>query len=92
MRFTQKLPYDHRIENDQKPRASRVGNFIGVHVALRMLINHCAGLVSKFPFLANRNAELVVPPLFWPVHCIKIREHVIPYTVLITLNHLDDLT
>ena len=26
--------------------------------------------------LANRNAELAVPPLFWPVNCIKIGGHV----------------
>ena len=29
-------------------------------------------LASQLPFLANRNAELAVPPLFWPVNCIKI--------------------
>ena len=27
-------------------------------------------------FLANRNDELAVPPLFWPVNCIKIGGHV----------------
>ena len=33
-------------------------------------------LASQWPFLANRNAELAVPPLFWPVNCIKIGGHV----------------
>ena len=33
-------------------------------------------LASQLPFLANRNAELAVPPLFWPVNCIKIRRNV----------------
>ena len=27
-------------------------------------------------FLANRNARLDIPPLFWPVNCIKIGGHV----------------
>ena len=33
-------------------------------------------LASQLPFLANRNAELAVPPLFWPDKCIKIGGHV----------------
>ena len=33
-------------------------------------------LASPLPFLANRNAEQAVPPLFWPVNCIKIGRHV----------------
>ena len=33
-------------------------------------------LASQLAFLANRNAELAVPPLFWPVNCIKIKGHV----------------
>ena len=33
-------------------------------------------LASHLPFLANRNAELAVPPLLWPVNCIKIKGHV----------------
>ena len=28
-------------------------------------------------FLANRNAGLAIPPLFWPVDCIKIGGHVV---------------
>ncbi len=44
------------------------------HVALRMFIMQV--LASKLHFLANRNAELAVPPLFWPVNCMKIGEHV----------------
>ena len=33
-------------------------------------------LASQLPFLANRNAELAIPLLFWPVNCIKIGGHV----------------
>ena len=34
-------------------------------------------LAGQLYFLANRNAgHLAVPPLFWPVNCIKIGEHV----------------
>ena len=33
-------------------------------------------LNSQLPFLANRNAELAVPPLFWPVKGINIGRHV----------------
>ena len=47
-------------------------------------------LASQLHFQANRNAELAIPPLFWPVNCIKIGGHVAllshptvyPYTVL----------
>ncbi len=46
-------------------------------------------LASQLHFLANKNAELAIPPLFWPVNCIKIAGHLhcwvtllfIPYTV-----------
>ena len=31
---------------------------------------------SQLHFLANKNAELATPPLFWPVNCIKIGGHV----------------
>ena len=33
-------------------------------------------LASQLHFLANRNAGLAVPPLLWPVNCIKIKGHV----------------
>ena len=33
-------------------------------------------LASQLHFLANRNAELAIPPLFWPVNCKKIGGHV----------------
>ena len=33
-------------------------------------------LASQLQFLANKNAELAIPPLFWPVNCIKIGGHV----------------
>ena len=65
----------HRIEINRK--ATRVGTFevcVPTHVSLRMFIMQV--LASQLPFLANRNAELAVPPLFWPVNCIKIGGHV----------------
>ena len=33
-------------------------------------------LASQLHCLANKNAELAIPPLFWPVNCIKIGGHV----------------
>ena len=33
-------------------------------------------LASQLHFLANRNPGLAIPPLFWPVNCIKIAGHV----------------
>ena len=62
----------HRIEINRK--ATRVGTFevcVSTHVLLRMFIMQV--LASQLPFLANRNAELAVPPLFWPDTCIKNR-------------------
>ena len=35
-------------------------------------------LASQLLFLANRNAGHAIPPLFWPVNCIKIGGHVAP--------------
>ena len=54
-------------------RTTQVGTFkfsVFMHVALRMFIMQV--LATQLHFLANRNAELAVPPLFWPVNCIKI--------------------
>ena len=65
----------HRIEINRK--ATRVRAFevcVSTHVSLRMFIMQV--LASQLPSLANRNAELAVPPLFWPVNCIKIGGHV----------------
>ena len=65
----------HRIEINR--RTTRVGNFevcVSTHVSLRMFIMQV--LASQLPSLANRNAELAVAPLFWPVNCIKIGGHV----------------
>ena len=42
----------------------------------RMTVIIMQALASQLPFLANRNAELAVPPLLWPVNCIKIGGHV----------------
>ena len=33
-------------------------------------------LASQFHLLANKNAGLAIPPLFWPVNCIKIGGHI----------------
>ena len=58
-------------------RVTQVGTFeVGVptHVALRMFIMEV--LASQLHFLANKNAELPIPPLFWPVNCIEIGGHV----------------
>ena len=66
----------HRIENKQE-RVTRIGTFevsFPTHVALRMFLMQV--LASQLHFLANRNAGLAIPPLFWPVNCIKIGEHV----------------
>ena len=45
-------------------------------------------LASQLHFLANKNAELAIPPLFWPVNCIKIGGllHCIRYTVVETFG------
>ena len=70
-----RLQFYHRIEINRK--ATRVGTFevcVSTHVSLRMFIMQV--LASQLPFLANRNAELAVPPLFWPDNCIKIGGHV----------------
>ena len=37
---------------------------------------HYADSGQSIAFLANRNAELDLPPLLWPVNCIKLRGHV----------------
>ena len=57
------------METNQK--VTRVGTFevyVPMHLVLRMF--------SQLHFLANRNAGLAIPPLFWPVNCIKIGGHV----------------
>ena len=33
-------------------------------------------VASQLLFLANRNAGQAIPPLFWPVNCIKSGGHV----------------
>ena len=33
-------------------------------------------LTIQLHFLADRNAEQTVPPLIWPINCIKIGRHV----------------
>ena len=60
-------------------RVTRFGTFevcVPTHVALRMFIMHV--LTSELHYLTNRNADLTVPPLLWPVNCIKISGHVEP--------------
>ena len=54
-------------------RITRVGTYevcFRTHVALGMFIMQV--LASQLHFLANKNAGLAIPPLFWPVNCIKI--------------------
>ena len=51
-----------------------VGTFevcVPTHAALRIFIMQA--LASQLHFLTNRNAELAVPPLLWPVNYIKNR-------------------
>ena len=58
-------------------RVTRVGTFevcVPTHVALSMFIMKV--LASQLRLLANKNAELAIPPLFWPVNCIEIGGHV----------------
>ena len=58
-------------------KVTRVGTFevsVPAHVALRMFIMQV--LASQLHFRANRNAGLAIPPLLWPVNCIKIGGHV----------------
>ena len=58
-------------------RVTGVGTFevcVPTHVALRMFIMQV--LASQLHFLANRNAGLAIPPLFWAVNCIKIAGHI----------------
>ena len=73
-RNTCSVTLHHRIEINRK--ATRVGTFevcVSTHVSLRIFIMQV--LASQLPFLANRNTELAVPPLFWPDNCIKIGGH-----------------
>ena len=54
-----------------------VGTFevcVPTHVALRIFMMQV--LASQLLFLANRNAGQAIPPLCWPVNCIKIGGHV----------------
>ena len=64
----------HRIEINRK--VTRVCSFevcVPAHVALRMFIMQV--LASQLHYLANRNAELAISPLFWSIKCIKICGH-----------------
>ena len=70
---TNNIPQYEKINS----RVTRVGTFevrVPTHVALRMFIMQV--LASQLHFLANKNAELAIPPLFWPVNCIKTGGHV----------------
>ena len=67
--------YKHRIENKQGSRNSEPLMLMSPrmsHYALFIM----QVLASQLHFLANRNAELAIPPLFWPVNYIKIGGHV----------------
>ena len=50
------------------------GRLPPTHVALHIFIMQV--LASQLHFLASRNAGMAIPPLFWPVNCIKIGGHV----------------
>ena len=63
----------HQIENKQKGHWSRNLWSLCPH-ACRMFIMQV--LVSQLHFLANQNAGLAIPSLFWPVNCIQIGGHV----------------
>ena len=51
------------ITEEKKDHSSHLKVCVAMHVALRMVLL-CKFLASRWPFLANRNAELTVPPLF----------------------------
>ena len=71
--------YSHFISTGEPmiKRATRVETFevcVTTRVTLRMFIMQV--LASQLPFLANRNTELAVPLLFWPVNRMKMGGHV----------------
>ena len=53
---------------------SDLATLVPTHVALRKFIMRV--LASQLHFLTDRNADLTVPPLLWPVDIIKIGVHV----------------
>ena len=59
---------------------------VAAYVALLVFILQV--LASQLPFLANRNAELTVSPLFWPYNCIKIGEHVELLSLLLFIFYI----
>ena len=61
--------------NKQKGHSSRNLWSLCLHACLITHV-HYAGSGLSIAFSANRNAEQAVPPLFWPVNCIKIGRHV----------------
>ena len=63
--------FRHRIENKQKGHSSRNLRSLCPHACRIMQV-----LASQWHFQANRNAELAIPPLLWPVNSIKIGGHV----------------
>ena len=67
--------YIHRIENKQKGHSSRNLSSLCPH-ACRITHVHYVNSGQSIAFSDNRNAGLAIPPLFWPVNCIKIGGHV----------------
>ena len=60
----------YTIEEELKRRATRVGNF---EVFVPGIVHvHYVSSGQSIAFFADENAELAVPPLFWPVNCINI--------------------
>ena len=59
---------NHRTESSLESEPSKFMSPRMSHYACSL----CRFLASQLHFLANRNAGLAIPPLFWPVNCIKI--------------------
>ena len=46
-------------------------SLVAMHIAL------CTGFGQSFAFLANKNAEPPVPPLFWSENCINVGRQIV---------------
>ena len=78
------IPYSPKLHTVFKSQSSLINRFVNrvrtfqvcvpTHVALRIFVMQV--LASQLLFLGNRNAGQAIPPLFWPVNCVKIGGHV----------------
>ena len=57
-------------QNKNKQKGYSFEVCLPTHVALRIFIMQVLG--SQLRFQTNRNVEMAVLPLLWPVNCIKI--------------------